>query len=106
MSKINCDVSNCSHNTERTCYANTINVGGKSAKKDSDTCCGSFLDSANYSHLTNNINQRGSECTAITCNVGTCSYNSNDICTADTIKVDGNNARLYTETECTTFKTT
>ena len=37
MPKINCSVSNCSHNDENTCYANIINVGGKSARKDSDT---------------------------------------------------------------------
>jgi len=33
MSKINCSVSNCSHNDKNTCFANVINVGGKSAKK-------------------------------------------------------------------------
>ncbi|MFD3157885.1 DUF1540 domain-containing protein [Haloimpatiens sp. FM7330] len=104
MEKISCNVSNCSHNKENTCYANIINVGGKSAKKDCDTCCGSFLDSKNYGSLTSNVNQSGSNCTAINCNVGTCIYNSNNICTADSIQVSGEGVNIYTETRCSTFK--
>lgn len=106
MSKINCSVTSCSHNNENTCFANVINVGGKSAKKDSDTCCASFLDSRVYSDLTNNIKEKGNECDAITCNVGTCTYNSNNLCNADSIDVRGKNVNLYSETDCTTFKTT
>lgn len=106
MAKINCDVTNCSHNKEHVCYANIINVVGQSAEKDDDTCCASFLDSAHYSDLTNNINQEGSECTAITCTVHTCNYNSNNLCHADSIHVNGNNANLYSETNCLTFKNT
>lgn len=106
MSKINCGVSNCSHNNENTCYANVINVGGKSAKKDSDTCCASFLDAKAYSDLTNNINEKGNECDAITCNVCTCTFNANKVCNADSIDVSGKNVNLYSETDCLTFKTT
>ncbi|MBZ9632907.1 DUF1540 domain-containing protein [Clostridium sp. FP1] len=105
MARINCSVSNCSHNDENTCFANIINVGGKSAKKDCDTSCASFLDSKIYSDLTNNINENGNQCSAITCNVGTCTYNSNDLCNAKSIDVNGNNVNLYLETNCSTFKT-
>jgi len=104
MSKINCSVTNCSHNDETICYANVINVGGKSAKEDSDTCCASFLDAVIYNELTNNINEKGDECRAITCNVGTCTYNSNNLCNADSIDVSGKNVNLYSETNCSTFK--
>ena len=106
MSKINCSVENCSHNNDNICFANIINVGGKSAKKDYDTCCASFLDAAIYSDLTNNINEKGSECLSITCNVGTCSYNSNNLCNAESIDVSGEDVDLYLETNCLTFKTT
>ncbi len=105
MSKINCSVKNCSHNNEDICFANVINVGGKNAKEDSETCCASFLDSKIYSDLVNNINENGSQCSAITCNVGTCSYNSNNICNAKSIDVSGDNVNLYLETNCSTFKT-
>jgi len=104
MSKINCIVSNCSHNNGNTCFANIINVGGKNAKDDGDTCCASFLDSVIYNDLTNNINERGKECNAITCNVGTCTYNSNNLCSAESIDVSGEDVDLYLETNCSTFK--
>lgn len=106
MSKINCSVSNCSHNNDSTCFANIINVGGKSAKKDSDTCCASFLDSVIYNDLTNNINEKGKACSAISCNVCTCSYNADTLCNAEAINVNGDNANLYAETNCLTFKPT
>jgi len=106
MSKINCSVENCSHNNKNSCYANIINVGGTSSKKDSDTCCASFLDSRVYSDFTNNINEKGNECDAITCIVGTCTYNSNNLCNAKSIDVSGKNVNLYSETDCLTFKTT
>ena len=105
MSKINCGVTNCSHNDDLTCFANVINVGGKSAKKDSDTCCASFLDVKTYSGLTNNVNGKGSACDAITCNVGTCTHNANNLCNAECINVSGDNVNLYSETDCLTFKT-
>lgn len=104
MSKINCSVSNCSHNNDNACFANIINVGGESAKKDRDTCCASFLDAATYDDFTNNINQKGSECDAITCNVGTCSYNEDNLCNAKSIDVNGKDVNLYLETNCITFK--
>ncbi|WP_029161266.1 DUF1540 domain-containing protein [Clostridium scatologenes] len=104
MSRINCNVINCSHNNERICYANVVNVGGKSAHSDSETCCASFLDSIVYSHLTNNVNDPKNSCNSITCNVATCIHNSNNVCAADSIKVSGDNVNLYTETNCLTFK--
>jgi len=104
MSKINCTVSNCSHNKASNCFANIINVGGKSAKKDDDTSCASFLDAAIYSDLTNSINEKGKECDAITCNVGTCNYNSNNLCNSESIDVSGKDVNLYLETNCSTFK--
>lgn len=105
MPKINCSVSNCSHNNKNLCFANIINVGGKSAKKDCDTCCASFLDSLTYNVLTNNINQEGSDCDAIACTVGTCAYNSNNLCNAESIYVSGKDVNFYLETNCSTFKT-
>lgn len=102
--KINCSVTNCSHNKDYTCFANMINVGGKSAQNSVDTCCASFLDSATYGHLTNNINHEGYECDAISCNVSSCTYNSNSLCYADSIEVEGDNVNIYTQTNCATFR--
>lgn len=104
MARINCGVLNCSHNDQSICYANVVNIGGKNSKNSSDTSCGSFLDQDHYSNLTNNINDGGNECTAITCNADTCRYNSNYVCSADSIKVNGKDVHLYSEADCKTFK--
>ncbi|MBU3111608.1 DUF1540 domain-containing protein [Clostridium lacusfryxellense] len=103
MSKINCGVENCSHNNEHTCFANIINVGGKSARKESDTCCASFLDSLAYSSLTNIIDTNSHGCDVVSCTVVTCTYNSNELCSAKSIEVNGHNVNLYSETDCLTF---
>ena len=103
MSKINCSVNNCSHNKEASCYANRVNVGGKGAKKSCNTCCGSFLDKVNYSTLTNNTSSNGS-CDCLVCEVETCTYNNNKLCSADCISVSGTSVNIYTETKCSTFK--
>lgn len=104
MAKINCGVVNCSHNDNYICYANVVNIGGKNSKTSADTSCGSFLDQTHYGHLTNNVNDKGNECTAITCNANTCQYNFNYLCTADAIKVNGKDVHLYSEADCKTFK--
>jgi len=103
MTKINCSVNSCSHNEKGSCYANCINVDGKGAKDPCDTCCGSFLDKASYSKLTNNTNSNGA-CDCLVCEVTTCEYNNDKLCSAETISVSGNNVNIYTETNCSTFK--
>jgi hypothetical protein len=103
MPKINCGVENCSHNDKHKCFANIIAVGGKSAKKDSDTCCASFLDSLAYSSLTNIIHTNSNGCDVASCTVVTCTHNSNEICMAKSIEVNGHDVNLYSETDCLTF---
>lgn len=103
MAKINCTVSNCSHNKSNICYSNIVNINGGDSKEVCNTCCGNFLDEKTYSNLTNNTNASG-PCKALVCNVESCIYNHNLGCTADGIDVSGDNANLYTETNCTTFE--
>ncbi len=103
MVSINCSVNNCSHNKNGTCYSNRVNMGGKGAAKSVNTCCGSFLDVSNYSTLTNNTNSSG-PCDTLVCEVSTCAYNNNKLCSAESISVNGDNVNLYSETNCATFK--
>ena len=49
MTKINCDVTNCSHNKSGVCFSNRVDIGGINASTDCGTCCGSFLNKALYS---------------------------------------------------------
>ncbi|WP_294351221.1 DUF1540 domain-containing protein [uncultured Clostridium sp.] len=102
MSKIVCSVNSCSHNKENICYANRVNIGGKSAEKDEQTCCGSFLNKLLYSDLTNNTNSNG-ECDALVCFATSCKHNCESLCNLDRILVDGSQAEIYTETMCSSF---
>lgn len=106
MPKIGCSVMNCSHNNEGTCYANRVSISGKKARTSNHTCCGSFLDKANYSTLTNNTDC-GGECSIVGCNVKTCSYNaSGTVCSLNDISVtsDTPKTNIYSETHCSSFK--
>lgn len=102
MSRIDCSVSSCSHNKSGTCYANRVNIGGKSATVDEETCCGSFLNKLLYSTLTNNTNSEG-QCDCLVCFVKSCKHNENNLCSLEEIEVSGNNVEIYTETKCESF---
>ncbi|MBE6050638.1 MAG: DUF1540 domain-containing protein [Clostridium sp.] len=103
MSKIACTVDSCSHNKSHVCYANRVNIGGKSAISDEQTCCGSFLNKLLYSDLTNNTNSHG-ECDALVCFVKSCKHNCETLCDLSRIEVDGSSAEIYTETICSSFE--
>ncbi|WP_425059929.1 hypothetical protein SCACP_05570 [Sporomusa carbonis] len=103
MAKIDCQVTNCSHNKSGVCYANCVDIVGSSAKKDYDTACGSYLNRLHYSELTNNVLSSGS-CDCLKCTVETCTFNSNNLCTLDNIQVSGKNAEYHTQTECSSFR--
>ena len=103
MNLINCNAVNCSHNKDMVCHSNRINIVGKNSNKDDDTSCGSFLDSKTYGTLTNNILEEGNPCDCLVCNVESCKYNDNQLCSLDSIYVSGNGANLYSETSCESF---
>ena len=105
MEKINCSVNNCSHCKDGLCYADRVEIKGSASQVKEHTACTSFLESAVYSELTNNTNNNGA-CSCLICKVGTCEYNSNNLCTLDNISVcpDTNRPNMYTETSCENFK--
>ena len=103
MTKINCNVTNCSHNKSSVCYSNIVSIKGGQAKEACHTACGNFLDMKDYSNLTNNTNACG-PCDSLVCSVQSCVYNKSQACTAESINVDGHNVVVYTEANCSTFK--
>ncbi|MCR1949463.1 MULTISPECIES: DUF1540 domain-containing protein [unclassified Clostridium] len=103
MQKIYCSANNCSHNKENICFANRINVVGKNSDVESDTCCGSFLDRYTYGNLTNNVYDEGDPCSCLVCKVNSCKYNENQLCSLNSINVSGNDAKLYSQTNCESF---
>ena len=102
MNRINCDVTNCSHNKIGICYSNRVDIGGVSASSEKGTCCGSFLNESLYSDLTNNTHSKG-QCDALTCNVDSCTHNYNKLCDLNSVNVSGNGVQVYSETKCSSF---
>jgi hypothetical protein len=102
MAKINCEVSNCSHNNSGMCYANIVSIVGSSAQKENDTCCSSFLNDLTYAELTNDIFESDA-CDSLKCSAETCAHNKNKLCTLENIQVSGSNAEYYTQTDCASF---
>lgn len=102
MQKINCDVTNCSHNKSGVCFSNRVDIGGLNASTDCGTCCGSFLNKALYSDLTSNTNSQG-ECDCLICKVESCAHNNNTLCNLQSINVCGSQSQIYAETKCGSF---
>lgn len=102
MQEINCNVNNCSHNKSGVCYSNRVDIGGISASSEYGTCCGSFLNKALYSALTNNSNST-THCDSLICKAKNCAYNYNNLCDLQSINVSGSRAQIYAETECASF---
>jgi len=103
VSRIECNVSNCSHNQENSCYANRVNIGGKSSNNNKQTCCGSFLNRLLYSDLTSNVISGGA-CESLLCYVKSCKHNSNSLCEMEQIQVAGVEASMYDKTNCDSFE--
>ncbi|WP_404988708.1 DUF1540 domain-containing protein [Clostridium culturomicium] len=103
MQKITCDVTNCSHNSLGSCYAERVNIGGEGVLAEEETCCGSFLDSRLYSTLTNcaSCDKKAVE---LVCTANECAHNQNNLCTLDSIKVSGGPSNIYSETFCSSFE--
>lgn len=104
MSKVNCTVSNCAYYGNNLCYAEKINISGKSASKSENTNCSSFLQKEHYSSLTNNTNNGQTD---LVCNVSSCEYNGQgDVCTLQNIQVEACTGKpvAYSETYCGSFE--
>lgn len=104
MTNIMCNVCSCSNNKDGNCYASCVNIGGKGVTNEGGTCCGSYLNKAAYSNLSQYTCQRG-ENETVSCMSNSCKYNSSGMCSLEKIDVGGNaEAKIYTETQCLSFQ--
>lgn len=104
MHNIQCSVVSCSYNKDQSCNAHTIQIGGKGAQVCNETCCGTYLNCANYSNLAQYTDNRATV-EAILCRVDTCKYYGNEHCKLDSIQVGcSERVDVYTETECDSFE--
>ena len=105
MAAINCNINNCAHNTNGTCYANKISVNGKKARTSNNTCCSSFVNESGYSNLTNSTLD-SNPCNSLNCTVKTCVNNAGNICALRDVSITSHadNANLLSETYCGSFR--
>jgi len=102
MTKLECSVTNCLHNSDHRCCKQAIIVDGHDAKTKDETCCGSFDE--NKEGAFQNVFKTPENRLEIDCEAVQCIYNENRHCAAEHIGISGDGASRAEQTLCATFK--
>ncbi|MBE6993412.1 MAG: DUF1540 domain-containing protein [Ruminococcaceae bacterium] len=103
MTHLKCSAQTCMSNCEGLCALHAIHVDGSTAEQKDETCCGSFI--RQQSGATNAVDHFDARPeTTIRCHAHECVYNDDMACHADSVQIDGHNARASGGTRCSTFK--
>ena len=102
MTKLNCTVTSCIHNSEKLCNLGSIKVEGTTADVSDATACASFKERIGDSY-SNECSKKPSQNSVIECMAHKCVYNKDQNCTASHIDVAGDGANNYSDTRCATF---
>ena len=102
MTKLECAVTNCLHNSEKRCCKQAIIVDGHEAKEKEETCCGSVDENREGSFQ--NVFKTPENRLEIDCEAVKCIYNEDRHCVADHIGIAGDGASKAEHTLCATFQ--
>lgn len=102
MTRLDCNVTNCLHNSDNCCCKQTIIVDGRDACDCGDTCCGSFDENKDGSFQ--NVFKTPESRLEVDCEAVKCIYNEDRHCTAEHIGIAGDGANRAEHTECATFE--
>ena len=102
MTRLECTVASCVHNSEKCCCKQGILVEGANARESCDTCCGSFEE--NRGGLFKNLFKTSETRLQVDCDVLSCLYNDDHQCRAERISILGDGARAVGQTECGSFR--
>lgn len=102
MTKLDCLVTACVYNEEKSCCKDGIIVVGDDAANSGDTCCGSFRQ-RNGDRVKDSV-LHPSKMTEVDCEATNCVYNKNCRCKAEHVGINGSSACDCRDTECATFK--
>jgi len=102
MTKLDCNVKNCLHNSDNHCCKQAIIVDGSKAKDCCDTCCGSFDE--NKDGAFHNLFKTPESRLEVDCEAVNCVYNMDRHCEAEHIGIAGDGASDASHTECATFQ--
>lgn len=101
MTRLDCTVTTCIHNSDERCCKQAIIVDGSEAKDTYDTCCGSFDENREGSFK--NVFKTPESRLEIDCEATNCVYNRERHCEAERIGIIGDGASDASHTECATF---
>lgn len=102
MTRLDCSVKSCLHNSDSCCCKGAIVVEGNCACDKCDTCCGSFDENKDGSF--HNLFKTPESKLEVDCEAVKCIYNEDRHCSAEHIGIAGNGANEAGQTECTSFK--
>jgi hypothetical protein len=103
MALLDCDVTNCTYNADRSCKRADISVEGADASTSSETCCGSFSPRG-CECPASNVSCNCEKETRVLCEAKGCAYNRQNQCTAGNIGISGGQlADSSRETCCGSF---
>lgn len=100
MTFLDCSVTGCVYNEDRCCCKGDIKVEGSNAKRNDETCCGSFKEQRNGA---SNVEGRISKLVDVACEACNCKFNEDKRCSAEHIGIAGSSACTCGETECASF---
>ena len=92
MTKLDCNVKNCLHNSDNHCCKQAIIVDGSKAKDCCDTCCGSFDE--NKDGASHNLFKTPESRLEVDCEAVNCVYNRDRHCEAEHIGIAGEKGRI------------
>jgi len=101
MTRLDCTVTGCLYNKERSCCKDNIEVAGDHARHSRDTCCSSFREKGE--HVRSSVDYPTKD-TEVFCQVMECTFNEGRHCQARHIGIGGGEACNCRETECATFR--
>ena len=104
MTYLDCSVTGCFYNEERCCCKGNIEVKGKEAKEQEETCCGSFKERENGCGCGCNATTENRKEIDVSCQATKCVFNQNLKCAADHIGIAGGNACDREQTRCASFE--
>ncbi len=102
MTKLECTVSTCASNRNNGCCREDIKVKGGCACRCNETRCGSFYEQDGFASGIVPHESAEPE-TQVLCEVYSCFYHDNGVCSAERITVEGCNAGCTKDTMCASF---
>lgn len=113
---LNCNATNCTHNTYGMCTSNNVHIQGTNAHSKEYTQCGSFEEKGLKNVLSNVYNpniggvveNRYSNSaiggnTSIRCDASRCRHNVDGNCISTNVSINGPGALSNNRTDCESF---